>query len=125
MYETSSLSAQVRKEAPMSAQAQILVPSDTRDIEDRIAHFTAKQAHETDAWDLREIKQDVVIVDAGSLSAFAGLYVTGSDGIGCNASTKGALNLARPGFRVKEPIGGLDWWKRDGYDTVTNTHVLG
>ena len=42
------------------------------------------------------------------------LYVTYCDGIGCNASTKGALKLARLGFSVKELIGGLDWWKRDG-----------
>lgn len=45
------------------------------------------------------------------------LYVTYCDGIGCNASTKGALKLAQLGFRVKELIGGLDWWKRDGYAT--------
>ena len=30
------------------------------------------------------------------------LYVTYCDGIGCNASTKGALNMTRLGFRVKE-----------------------
>lgn len=45
------------------------------------------------------------------------LYVTYCDGIGCNASTKGALNLVNLGFQVKELIGGLDWWKRDGYRT--------
>ena len=45
------------------------------------------------------------------------LYVTYCDGIGCNASTKGALNLSRLGFQVKELIGGLDWWKRDEYAT--------
>jgi rhodanese-related sulfurtransferase len=45
------------------------------------------------------------------------LVVTYCDGIGCNASTKGALNMARLGFRVKELIGGLDWWKRDGHKT--------
>ena len=125
----------------MSAQAHILVSSGTQDIDDRIAHFTAKLAYETDAWDLRDIEEDVVIVDARSDSAFAAehipgaisfphrtinaqttaalrrdcLYVTYCDGIGCNASTKSALNLARLGFRVKELIGGLDWWKRDGY----------
>jgi rhodanese-related sulfurtransferase len=44
-------------------------------------------------------------------------YVTYCDGIGCNASTKGALNLARLGFKVKELIGGLEWWKADGYST--------
>ena len=45
------------------------------------------------------------------------LYVTYCDGIGCNASTKGALKLAELGFQVKELIGGFDWWKRDGYPT--------
>lgn len=46
-------------------------------------------------------------------------YVCYCDGIGCNASTKGALQLSLLGFQVKELIGGLDWWKRDGYPTTT------
>jgi rhodanese-related sulfurtransferase len=45
------------------------------------------------------------------------LVVTYCDGIGCNASTKGALNMTKLGFRVKELIGGLDWWKRDSHPT--------
>ena len=45
-------------------------------------------------------------------------FVTYCDGIGCNASTKGALNLVQLGFNVKELLGGLDWWKRDGYATT-------
>ena len=45
------------------------------------------------------------------------LYVCYCDGIGCNASTKTALKLLTLGFQVRELIGGLDWWKRDGYAT--------
>lgn len=45
------------------------------------------------------------------------IYVTYCDGIGCNASTKGALKLAQLGFRVKELMGGIEWWKFDGYAT--------
>jgi rhodanese-related sulfurtransferase len=45
------------------------------------------------------------------------LYVVYCDGIGCNASTKGALNLTRLGFKVKELMGGIEWWKVDGYAT--------
>jgi rhodanese-related sulfurtransferase len=45
------------------------------------------------------------------------LYVVYCDGIGCNASTKGALNMTRLGFRVKELMGGIEWWKFDGYAT--------
>ena len=36
------------------------------------------------------------------------VYVVYRDGIGCNASTKGAYKLARLGFRTKELLGGLD-----------------
>jgi len=28
------------------------------------------------------------------------------------------MNMTRLGFRVKELIGGLDWWKRDGHKTL-------
>jgi len=52
------------------------------------------------------------------------LLVTYCDGIGCNASTKGALRMAELGFRVKELIGGLDWWKRDGYAVETSPAAL-
>jgi rhodanese-related sulfurtransferase len=43
------------------------------------------------------------------------VYVTYCDGIGCNGSTQGAYKLATLGFRVKELIGGLDFWLRDGH----------
>lgn len=45
------------------------------------------------------------------------LLVVYCDGIGCNASTKGAAKLVSLGFKTKELIGGIDWWKRDGYPT--------
>ncbi len=45
------------------------------------------------------------------------IYVCYCDGIGCNGSTKGSLKMTKLGFRVRELIGGLDWWKRDGYAT--------
>jgi len=109
-------------------------------------HYRSKLEFETDAWDLHEMMRTqtpVVIVDARSEASYAeehipgsisfphramnaestqrldphSLYVTYCDGIGCNASTKGALKLAELGFRVKELIGGIEWWKRDGYAT--------
>lgn len=48
-----------------------------------------------------------------------GIIVTYCDGIGCNGSTKAALKLTALGFQVKEMLGGLDWWQRDGYAVVT------
>src|SRR5690606_12408058 len=44
-------------------------------------------------------------------------YVCYCDGIGCNASTKGAVNMSQLGFKVKELMGGIEWWKFDGYAT--------
>ncbi len=44
-------------------------------------------------------------------------YVCYCDGIGCNASTKGALKMTKLGFKVKELMGGIEWWKFDGYAT--------
>ena len=117
-------------------------------MDDPIQHYEDKLSYETDSWDLNEAIQNgerIVVIDARSSETFNEehipgavnlphrsmsqettshlnrklLYVTYCDGIGCNASTKGALKMARLGFRVKELIGGLDWWKRDGYPTAT------
>ena len=108
--------------------------------------YKAKLHFEIDSWDLYEAVskgEAVVIVDARSSDAYeqrhipgalniphrtmtrestahldrSKTYVTYCDGIGCNASTKGALKLAELGLTVKELIGGLDWWVRDGYAT--------
>jgi len=45
------------------------------------------------------------------------VYVTYCSGVGCNASAKGAAKLAKLGFKVKELLGGLQWWKGEGYPT--------
>ena len=47
------------------------------------------------------------------------VYVVYCDGIGCNGSTKGAYKLASLGFKVKELLGGFEWWCREGYATAS------
>lgn len=115
-------------------------------MNEQLAHYENKLRWEIDSWDLNEARKNgekIVVVDARGTTAFEAehipgavslphrtmdresterldrdaLYVVYCDGIGCNGSTKGALNLARLGFTVKELIGGLDWWKRDGHPT--------
>ena len=112
----------------------------------QVNYYKAKLYFEIDSWDLAEAiraGKPVVIIDTRCKEAFdlehipgaisfphreiteestanldsSALYVTYCDGIGCNASTKGALRLATYGFKVKELLGGLDWWRRDGYET--------
>lgn len=52
-------------------------------------------------------------------------YVAYCDGIGCNASTKGALKMTKLGFKVKELLGGIEWWKFDGYATEGTNSTKG
>lgn len=115
-------------------------------MEAQIKHYENKLAFEMDPSDLFDALNNgekVVVIDARKAFGFeaehiptainiphremtvestkhldkAVLYVTYCDGIGCNASTRGALNMAKLGFKVKELIGGIEWWKFDGYST--------
>lgn len=47
-------------------------------------------------------------------------YVTYGSGPDCNAGTKGALKLASLGFKVKEMIGGFEYWEREGFAVETD-----
>src|SRR5579871_2216080 len=100
----------------------------------------SKLALHTDAWDVAHDLEHgistIIVVDARSREAYARGHIPGAvsfphremtpealaqldrdktyvvycDGIGCNGSTKGAYKLAAAGFRVKELLGGLDFW---------------
>ena len=112
----------------------------------QLAFYQRKLEYEMDSADLCEALEKgepVVVVDGRSADAHAREHIPGSislphreispdstesldrsklhvcycDGIGCNASTKTALKLLTLGFQVRELIGGLDWWKRDGHAT--------
>jgi len=43
------------------------------------------------------------------------LVVTYGSSAACNAATKGAAALAAFGYQVKEMLGGLEAWRREGY----------
>ena len=84
--------------------------------------MAAKLAFHTDAWDVAEDREmsSETTRDLDPRKT----YVVYCDGIGCNASTKGAYRLAALGFRVKELLGGLDFWVRDGH-AVTRSEEAG
>ena len=118
-------------------------PEQSRDF------MAAKLSYHADAWDVAEDLRNgvdgIVVIDTRSPAHYAAghvpgalsfphrtmdeqttahldrskVYVTYCDGIGCNGSTKGAYKLARLGFQVKEMLGGLDFWVRDGQPVVT------
>lgn len=110
------------------------------------AHFQGRLAYEADpadvAADLGDGTADFTLVDcraAGNyrkahlpgavslpwteitaeraLALPAGLLVTYCWGPSCNAATKGAMLLAAHGRQVKELIGGLEYWIREGHPT--------
>ncbi|WP_107081610.1 rhodanese-like domain-containing protein [Streptomyces sp. SBT349] len=140
MGEADRSTAEEDTPAPSSGSGE------SRERRDQLDYYQAKLAYEIDSADLKgalEDGQDLVVVDGRSSEAYerehipgavsiphrsisqdslaglskAPLYVAYCDGIGCNASTKTAIKLATAGFRVKELIGGLDWWKRESYAT--------
>src|SRR5258705_1207590 len=49
------------------------------------------------------------------------VVVTYCWGPGCNGATRAALQFARLGYRVKEMIGGYEYWVREGFPVVTET----
>src|ERR1044072_7527900 len=106
-------------------------------------HFAMKLELETDPWDGKtdmERGQDgFIVIDTRSREDFEARHIAGAISLphrsmneettahlpkdkvlitycwslGCNASTKGALRLAELGFRVKELIGGLEYWMKE------------
>ena len=120
----------------------------TDDAGPAVAHFAAKLAHETDPADLHLAMagpEPPVVVDSRSREAFAAGDLPGAIslpwgaispvttralprdrelvtycwGPGCNAATKGALRLAELGFQVRELLGGIEYWRREGYAIET------
>ena len=128
----------------MSTPASYVLEIPAAQPADTCSFQRAMLAYHTDAWDvaadLRNGVIDIIVIDARSQDAYREAHVPGAisfphrtmnadstkhldrnityvtycDGIGCNASTKGAYNLASLGFKVKEMLGGLDFWRRDG-----------
>jgi rhodanese-related sulfurtransferase len=107
-------------------------------------HFATKLTVETDAWDVKTDiergRSDFVVIDVRSREHYDERHIAGAISLphrtmnaettshlpkdkvmvtycwhpGCNSSTKGALKLAALGFRVKELVGGLEYFIREG-----------
>ena len=108
-------------------------------------HFASRLSVETDPSDVhadldRGVSR-IVVIDARSAQHFAECHVPGAIslphrtitaettaamsrdvcvvvycwGPACNAATKAGARLSALGFQVKEMIGGLEYWRREGY----------
>jgi rhodanese-related sulfurtransferase len=112
----------------------------------QIEYYQNKLDYEMDPWDLftgLENGESVVPLDTRKAPAFQKEHIPGAislphremdenttkkldksktyvcycKGNGCNASTWGALKMAKLGFKVKELFGGIECWKTEGYST--------
>src|ERR1700682_4216081 len=112
-------------------------------MDDQVRYYESKLQYEIDPWDLNEALErgdKIILVDTRSPEAYGrshipgavniphrtmsttttahldkeALVVTYCDGIRCNGSTKGALNMVQLGFRVQELFGGLAFWRGEG-----------
>lgn len=111
---------------------------------DRADYFAARLAYETDPSDVhtdRAAGRGLVVVDVRSAEAWAQGHVAGAVHMhhseiatrapaeipadadvvvycwspGCNGGVRGALEFAKLGYRVREMIGGFEYWAREGY----------
>lgn len=135
----TATATRIRPKSLVAPHPAGLGPDDAR------AHFEAKLAFETDPADVHhDLSKDVArftVLDVRRAEAFEACRVPGALnlpsprirrettrhldpdkilvtycwGPGCNGSTKAAAALSRLGFTVREMIGGLEYWRREGY----------
>jgi rhodanese-related sulfurtransferase len=120
---------------------------------DAAAHFARRLAVETDVSDVHAALESgdpgFVLVDTRSTEAWAqgsvpgALHLPGREiaaraaaeldpeipvvtycwGPGCNGATRAALTLSQLGYRVREMLGGFEYWAREGLPVRTAAGV--
>ncbi|WP_219461440.1 rhodanese-like domain-containing protein [Nonomuraea rhizosphaerae] len=118
-----------------------------------IAHFTDRLTYETDvsdvAADLADGVPGIVVVDSRSKQSWDQGHIQGAVhlptaeiaarardlvpdtaavvtycwGPGCNGATRAALEFAKLGYRVKEMLGGFEYWAREGFPVESASGV--
>lgn len=125
------------------ARSQVL-HSPAADPQDAAAHFAAKGRYETDvadvAYDLQAGLEGFTLVDVRDERAYTEAHLPGAISVpggrlqkeqrqtlqtadtlvlycwgpACNGATKAAARLAAEGYRVKEMLGGMEYWRKEG-----------
>jgi rhodanese-related sulfurtransferase len=95
------------------------------DLENRAPGWILIDTRSLEAWEQGHIPgalhlpTNEIAARAGDLIDLATVVVTYCWGPGCNGSTRAALEFARLGYRVKEMLGGYEYWVREGLATQT------
>ncbi|OIK06495.1 rhodanese-like domain-containing protein [Streptomyces monashensis] len=117
-------------EAAAHFRASLAFHTDVSDVAAALAAggdpgFVVVDCRSTASWDQGHIPGAVhlptslIPEQAGQLLDLSVPVVTYCWGPGCNGATRAALALAELGYRVKELLGGFEYWAREGfaYDT--------
>ncbi|MEV7691720.1 rhodanese-like domain-containing protein [Microbacterium sp. NPDC089189] len=120
---------------------------------DAFAYFDAKLSHETDPSDVSAAQRagdDLLLVDVRGVDAWRQGRARGAVHMphqeiaarapleiprdrevvvycwspGCNGGARGAREFARLGYRVREMIGGFEYWAREGLPVVGDDGAL-
>ncbi|MEV8091896.1 rhodanese-like domain-containing protein [Streptomyces nigra] len=113
-------------EAAAHFRASLAFHADVADVAAGLAAgadpgFVVLDSRSTAAWDRGHIPGAVhlptalVPEQAGDLLDRSVPVVTYCWGPGCNGATRAALALAELGYRVKEMLGGFEYWVREGF----------
>lgn len=101
------------------------------DLENRVPGWVLVDTRSPEAWEQGHIPgalhlpTDEIAARAAALIDGDTVVVTYCWGPGCNGSTRAALEFARLGYRVKEMLGGYEYWVREGLSTQTLLGVRG
>ncbi|MGK5641565.1 rhodanese-like domain-containing protein [Streptomyces sp. URMC 126] len=89
------------------------------------ADFTVVDSRSTPAWDQGHVP-GAVHLPTDRIPDLADAFLDPARpvvvycwGPGCDGATRAALALATRGYRVKEMLGGIEYWIREGYEVET------
>ncbi|WP_037577722.1 rhodanese-like domain-containing protein [Phaeacidiphilus oryzae] len=121
--------------APAEAAAffasRLAFQADVADVQASVASgrpgFVLVDSRGQEAWDQGHVPGAVHLPTAEIPERAAELLdpavpvITYCWGPGCDGATRAALALAQLGYRVKEMIGGIEYWTREGFPVETAT----
>lgn len=138
---------------PVDLHTSAVLQTPAAEQDAAVAHFAGRLAFEADVSDVAaDIGAGVpgwVLVDSRSQESWDQGHVPGAShlptreiatraasvvpegvtvvtycwGPGCNGATKAALEFAKLGYPVKEMIGGMEYWTREGLPVETATGI--
>jgi rhodanese-related sulfurtransferase len=130
--------------SPTTSHFSLVLETPPASPQEAQRHFLTKLSVETDAFDvmldLQRGQDGFLLIDARGAQDFEECHIPGAINLpyrkitaestthlpkekpivvycwspGCNAATKAAVRLSALGFQVKEMLGGIEYWRREG-----------